>query len=367
MNICLIGNGISTLLLANAIANRNVKVSIYGDDQPKKKLFTRTLGISKNNINFLLNEKINIKRKSWPINKIKIFSEVENNKEILNFGSKRDKIFYIINQIDLVSLLYKSIKKNKFIKEYKIKNSSFFNLILDEKDNYDLIINFNEKNIISKKLFFKRIEKDYNSNAYTSLIKHTKCNNNIAHQIFTKYGPLAFLPNSNYTTSIVFSVLDKNNNISENKIKNLILNYNKKYKIKSFTKFEKFKLKSSILKNYYYKKILCFGDNLHKIHPLAGQGLNMTIRDIKVLLSIIDSRISLGLPLDSSVFVEFQSKTKHYNYIFANTIDFIHEFFKFDNSFKNLYSKKLFNFLETNNLFKKYTTKFADKGIFFNY
>ena len=93
----------------------------------------------------------------------------------------------------------------------------------------------------------------------------------------------------------------------------------------------------------------------------------MTIRDIKVLLSIIDSRISLGLPLDSSVFVEFQSKTKHYNYIFANTIDFIHEFFKFDNSFKNLYSKKLFNFLETNNLFKKYTTKFADKGIFFNY
>ena len=76
-------------------------------------------------------------------------------------------------------------------------------------------------------------------------------------------------------------------------------------------------------------------------------------------------RISLGLPLDSSVFVEFQSKTKHYNYIFANTIDFIHEFFKFDNSFKNLYSKKLFDFLETNNLFKKYTTKFADKGIIF--
>ena len=100
MNICLIGNGISTLLLANAIANRNVKVSIYGDDQPKKKLFTRTLGISKNNINFLLNEKINIKRKSWPINKIKIFNEIENNKEILNFGSKRDKIFYIIKHID---------------------------------------------------------------------------------------------------------------------------------------------------------------------------------------------------------------------------------------------------------------------------
>ena len=50
-----------------------------------------------------------------------------------------------------------------------------------------------------------------------------------------------------------------------------------------------------------------------------------------------------------------------------NAIDFIHEFFKFDNNFGNLYSKKLFNFLESNSLFKKYSTKFADKGIFFNY
>ena len=90
----------------------------------------------------------------------------------------------------------------------------------------------------------------------------------------------------------------------------------------------------------------------------------MTIRDIKVLLSLIDFRINLGLSLDSSVLLEFQNKTKHYNYIFSNTIDFIHEYFKIDNSFNNLYSKKLFNFLDKNNLFKKYTIKLADKGIF---
>ncbi len=364
MNICLIGNGISTLLLANSLASRNIKVSIYGGEQPKKKLITRTLGISKNNSQFLNKEKINIKQKSWPISKIKIFNETENNKEILNFGYKDEKIFYIIKYTDLVNLINKRIKKNKLIKQYKIKNSSFFKSIIDEKDNYDLIINFNEKNILSKKIFFKRNEKDYNSFAYTSLISHESCNNNTAFQIFTKFGPLAFLPNSKNKTSIVFSVFDKNNNISESKIKDLIFNYNKTYKIKSFTKFEKFKLKSSILKNYYYKKILCFGDNLHKIHPLAGQGFNMTIRDIKVLLSLIDFRINLGLSLDSSVLLEFQNKTKHYNYIFSNTIDFIHEYFKIDNSFNNLYSKKLFNFLDKNNLFKKYTIKLADKGIF---
>ena len=85
------------------------------------------------------------------------------------------------------------------------------------------------------------------------------------------------------------------------------------------------------MKNYYNKNILSFGDNLHKIHPLAGQGLNMTIRDIKILCNLIDQKIDLGLPLDKSLLKEFENKTKHFNYIYASSIDFIHEFFKFDN------------------------------------
>ena len=93
----------------------------------------------------------------------------------------------------------------------------------------------------------------------------------------------------------------------------------------------------------------------------------MTIRDIKILLNLIDLRINLGLPLNKSILVEFQNRTKSYNYIFSSTIDFIHEFFKFDSNFGNIYSKQLFNLLEKNNLFKKYTTKFADKGFFFDH
>ncbi len=367
MNVCIIGNGISTLILATVLANRGIRVLICEENSPKKKLTTRTLGISKGNFNFLIKEKINLKKNSWAINKIKIFNEAENDKEILNFGSNKDKIFYIIKFEDLIKLLSTNTKKNKLIKKIKIKNSSFYNSILTKKINYDLIFNFNEKNKISKNFFSKRIEKDYNSIAFTSLIDHFPCNNYTAQQIFTKFGPLAFLPCSNNKTSVVFSVFDQKTIITDNKIKKLILNYNKKYKIKSFSKFEKFKLKSSILKNYYYKNILCFGDNLHKIHPLAGQGLNMTIRDIKILLNLIDYKINLGLPIDNSILSEFQKKTKHYNYIFSSTIDFIHEFFKFDNNFGKLYSKKLFNLLESNSLFKNYTTKFADKGFFSNY
>ena len=59
---------------------------------------------------------------------------------------------------------------------------------------------------------------------------------------------------------------------------------------------------------------------------MAGQGFNMTLRDIKKLSQIIDERINLGLPLDSFVLREFCNKTKHLNQLFSTGIDLIYEF-----------------------------------------
>ena len=64
-----------------------------------------------------------------------------------------------------------------------------------------------------------------------------------------------------------------------------------------------------MLRNYYYKNILSFGDLIHKIHPLAGQGFNMTIRDIKILSKIVQERIDLGLQIDNSIYHIFENKT----------------------------------------------------------
>ena len=91
--------------------------------------------------------------------------------------------------------------------------------------------------------------------------------------------------------------------------------------------------------------------------PLLNTG------DTKEILSkLIDNKIYLGLPIDQSILKEFESRTKHFNYLYANSIDFIHEFFKIDNKFNNFYSDKIFYFLEKNYLFKKFSTKFADNG-----
>ena len=64
--------------------------------------------------------------------------------------------------------------------------------------------------ILIKIFFYKKFSKDYASEAFTFIIFHKSIKNNKAVQIFTKYGPLAFLPLSKSETSIVFSVYKKN-------------------------------------------------------------------------------------------------------------------------------------------------------------
>ncbi len=363
MNICLIGFSIPSLILANILAKKNIKISIFDEGKTKKEFFNRTIGITKNNIDYLEKEKIIIKNNAWQINNIKIFNETQTQKELLKFGSKNDKLFSVIKNSNLKNLLKKIVKKNKLIKIIKSEKLNFYNSIIKNQNKFDLVINFNQFNSISKKIFFNRENRNYDSFAFTSLLKHKKCKNRTAYQIFTKNGPIAYLPCSNTETSIVYSYLKQKKNISEKKIFDLMLKYNKQYYVKSFSKLEKFELKGSLLKNYFYKNILCFGENIHKIHPLAGQGLNMTIRDMKILSELVDFKIDHGLPLDQSLLRDFENRTKHLNYLYVSSIDFIHEFFKLDNKFQNIYSKKLFSFLDNNSLFKKYSIMLADKGL----
>ena len=121
----------------------------------------------------------------------------------------------------------------------------------------------------------------------------------------------------------------------------------------------------SNLRNYYHKNIIAFGDLLHKIHPLAGQGFNMSIRDIKEIVNLIKFKINHGLDLDNSICIDFEKKTKHKNYIFSNGIDFIYEYFNFENKINNDILSKTVKILGKNRFANKYFKKFADNGIIF--
>ena len=192
-------------------------------------------------------------------------------------------------------------------------------------------------------------------------MRHKKIENKVARQFFTKIGPLAFLPISDNETSIVYSI-NHSNKFKKATLVNLINHYNSIYKIEKITKISSFELSSLNLRSYYYKNILAFGDLLHKIHPLAGQGFNMTIRDIKILLEIIKSKKNLGLPLNVSVNHEFQRITKHKNFIFSKVIDSIYEFFIFEGKVKDDNLVNSLKYLGHNKSINKIFKKIADSG-----
>ena len=359
MTVCILGNGLTALTLAKALINNEINVDVLYSKKNYKISDTRTIGISKNNIDFFNSNIINIEEIIWNLKKIEIFSENLNKERLINFETNNDQLFSTLKNDKLYNLLEKNLLKNKSFKSKFIskKNLSFLN-------EYELIINCDPSNLITNRYFNKKIIKKYNSYAYTTIITHDQILNDTAFQIFTKKGPLAFLPISNRQTSIVYSLYNSMNQ-KEKKIDQLIKDKNFRYKIKSIDKINSFELKSLNLRSYYHDNILAFGDLLHKVHPLAGQGFNMTIRDIKILLEIIKKKLDVGLSLDSSVNSEFQKKLRHKNFIFSNGVDLIHEFFNLERKTKNNFLSKSVKLIGNYPSINKMFTKIADRGVLF--
>ena len=355
MKVCILGDGLTSLALAKALVNKGISTDVFTSKNIKKKDKFRTLGISKSNIEFFNKNILNVKKFLWDIEKIEIYSENFDNKKIIDFNNNKERLFSTIKNHELNTYLITQLKKNKFFK-FK-KGLDNYEIV---KKNYQLIINCEVNNQITKKFFYKKLKKDYESYAYTTIIEHKKISkNNVATQTFTKKGPIAFLPISNKETSIVYSIKGE----KKIQINDLIRKFNIKYKINRINKISRFKLSSSNLRSYYHQNILAFGDLLHRIHPLAGQGFNMSIRDIKSLIEIIENKINLGLNLDSSICEEFENKNKHKNYVFSNGIDFIYEFFNIENNINNNILSKIVKVFANNKISNKFLIKLADEGL----
>ena len=360
MKVCVIGNNLTGLVLAKALVNKEIFVDIIYKNLKINIDKSRTIGISKTNIDYFNKNISNISKILWPIKKIKIYSENSGNQEIIAFKDQKNNLFSIIKNEQIFDQLYLELKKNKFSNFKKDTGYKIFN-----KNGYDLLINCDVNHELTKKFFFKKFEKKYNSVAFTTVVNHKKLKNNkTAIQIFTNRGPIAFLPISNQKTSIVYS-MRTNKFETELNIENLIKKFNLNYDIKKINKISKFNLSFSNVRQYYKKNILAFGDLLHKLHPLAGQGFNMSIRDIKELVELIRFKINLGLDLDSSICSEFEKKTKSKNFIFMNGIDFIYELFKFESISRQKFLSKSIQLLCRNKEVNKLFIKYADTGSIF--
>ena len=164
MKICLIGQNLTNLILALAIAEKKLPVEIYLNKKIKKRSTNRTIAISSGNFKFV-KYLARTSLPSWTTNEIKIFIENSKTKEIINFNKKNKEVFNLISYSNLNTVFLKKIFKSKYIKLKKVNTSS--NSLINKIKNYDLVINSENNNILSKKYFTKKLTKNYKSTAFT--------------------------------------------------------------------------------------------------------------------------------------------------------------------------------------------------------
>ena len=373
--ICIIGDGLAGLTAAIILSKENVKIDLYCNNKKKKKLDNRTTAISESNYQYIKsNLNLNNKNFFWPCKKINLF--FEDKKKIinfLNFEEKNKNLMYIFQNKDLKKKLDKFISETNKIKIIKKKIKKINNeegiLKCGKKSVfYDLIILSigSKSNLYSAIEKGRSIKKNYNELALTAIIKHnTKIQN--ASQYFLKEGPLAILPFQNKAFSTVWSVSNEFLYNNKKKIKKIL-----KEKIKllikvkniiNITNIQSYPINLNLKTKYFKKNILILGDGLHTVHPMAGQGFNLVIRDIKKLKELMSKTLNLGLLIKNSfILKDFYNSRKPENNLFGLGINLTNIFFK-DNKYFAPLKKRILNNINKFSFIKKISQTISDRGI----
>ena len=82
---------------------------------------TRTIGISKSNVEFFNKKIINIEKIIYKLNKIEIYSDNLEKQKLINFGNNNDHLFSIVKNYKLQEILEKNLFKNKYFRKINYK------------------------------------------------------------------------------------------------------------------------------------------------------------------------------------------------------------------------------------------------------
>ena len=381
-DVLIVGSGLVGLVAAHCLSSLNYKVTLVD----KKNLIssqnsfkdTRTVAVSEGSKIFLESLSLwgYLDKYAEPIKNINVYDRSSHNKILFSNQIKNKKLGYVIENKQFSKILINQLKKFKTTKvhygfklinvELNYRNSRAFsnNSIINSK----IIIAADGKNSQIKKIVGnKTFKKNYAESALVLNFIHQKKLDNSAYEIFYKTGPLAILPmkssEKNFQSTVIWSNKDRFlkklinmdplfvRSFMEEKIGNIVGNINK------INSSQIFPLSAHINDFFYNKRLIYVGDAAHSIHPIAGQGWNLGVSDVKNLFELSkNKKIDIG----SDLFCQMYNNKSYYKafQLFQITDKLNLHFMSSVNIYKTL-TNIGFGFIERNQLLKNKITKYA--------
>ena len=350
-DIVVVGAGLVGLTAALACAKKGAKVCILDQKLPNIKGDVRASAISASSFVLLKNLNVidSIVGNIQAIDKIFISdSRVgRKNKINLKFQNLNYKGYMIDNSI-LKNELLKLIKKShgitlkapvKILKTFTNSDKVKINLDNNRIIEASLLVAADGKNSSFRKSADISVRfTHYKQSAIATTIGHEFAHNGSAHQFFFPGGPLALLPLTKNRSSIVWSdsslasgaamSLNDSDFIDELSYRiNGLLG-----KIKLLGPRQIFPLNLQMANRYTAKRLVLVGDAAHSIHPIAGQGLNLGLRDAAALADNVALSIRKGIDLGSEVIQEYEKWRSFDNNKLGITTDILNRLFSNKNS-----------------------------------
>lgn len=260
------------------------------------------------------------------------------NIEMTDFGM-------MIDEFDLTKILYNQARSNpkiSFTLEKRVVNlvdhETTTEVTMDDGTSAkaQLIVACDGKHSkIRSMLGIETFDHNYNQSAIVFDIEHQVAHDGLAVEKFLPSGPFAILPQYNpYVSSIVWTVEKTHRNsilaLHDNELLELVQARTPEHygRVKIISQIAAFDLTKTIAKDYYHNHTVLLGDSLHSIHPLAGQGYNLSLRDAQRLYELIDERWNLGLPISGhSIFEQYKKDRSSDNALMAEATNIINLIF----------------------------------------
>ena len=151
---------------------------------------------------------------------------------------------------------------------------------------------------------------DYSQTGIVTTVKLEKPHNNIAYEYFLPSGPFAILPLTGNRASIVWSEPPQKA-LAMAALEKADIEYELQRrfagilgKIEVCAPIFTYPLKMELAAEWYKDRVVLAGDAAHGIHPVAGQGFNLGLKDVAALAQILVDSKNLGLDIGDKIVLE---------------------------------------------------------------